>query len=140
MKEIKFTVPGVPVGKGRPRVTSHGTYTPKKTRDYEKLVQLCWKTQSGVVLPSGVPLMARVEAYFPIPKSLSKRKQEAMVGRFYIHKPDSDNIAKAILDSLNGIAYRDDSAVQLDRVPKRYTNAAPRVEVTIWEAEDDAGV
>ena len=35
-----FTIHAAPVGKARPRVTSHGTYTPKKTRDYEQLVRL----------------------------------------------------------------------------------------------------
>lgn len=137
MKECIFTVPGVPIGKGRPRVTSHGTYTPQKTRDYEQKVRLCWQAQSGSVLPSGVPLMAEIRAYFPIPKSVSKRKREAMDGAFHISRPDCDNIAKAILDSLNGLAYHDDSAVQLGSVWKIYTNGAPRVEVRIWEAEND---
>ena len=137
MKECIFTVPGVPIGKGRPRVTSHGTYTPQKTRDYEQKVRLCWQTQSGAVLPSGVPLMAEIRAYFPIPKSVPKRRRGAMEGMFHISRPDCDNIAKAILDSLNGLAYHDDSAVQLGSVWKIYTNGAPRVEVRIWEAEND---
>ena len=29
-----FTIHSAPVGKARVRVTTHGTYTPKKTRDY----------------------------------------------------------------------------------------------------------
>lgn len=33
-----FTVDGRPVPKGRPRVTQHGTYTPQRTRDYERRV------------------------------------------------------------------------------------------------------
>ena len=134
MAEIRFTVPGVPVGKGRPRVTAHGTYTPQKTRDYEQKVRLCWKTQSGVSFASKVPLLASVLAYFPIPKSLSQRKREAMEGAFHTSRPDSDNVAKAIMDSLNGLAYPDDAAVQIDRSWKIYTNGAPRVEVTIREA------
>ena len=48
--KVTFTVPGIPVGKGRPRFMKNGhTYTPQKTRDYEdKVVQLattarwCW--------------------------------------------------------------------------------------------------
>lgn len=47
--------------------------------------------------------------------------------------PDADNIAKAVLDALNGLAYPDDSAVQIDGCHKIYTTAAPRVEVTIEE-------
>ena len=39
---IEFTIPGPPVGKGRPRATTVGgmarMYTPKKTASYEGLV------------------------------------------------------------------------------------------------------
>lgn len=132
--EIKFTVHGAPVGKGRPRVTRYGAYTPEKTKAYEEKVRLCWRTQSGKGFSGGVPLLASIIAYFPIPKNTSKKKAAAMVGTFHTHRPDSDNIAKAVLDALNGLAYPDDSAVQIDRAWKMYTNAAPRVEVTIREA------
>ena len=45
--KIEFTVPGIPVGKGRPRFMKNGhTYTPQKTRDYEDKVVQCWKCQS----------------------------------------------------------------------------------------------
>lgn len=42
---IEFVVEGVPVSKLRPRVTRTHTYTPKKTRDYEKLVQWSYKNK-----------------------------------------------------------------------------------------------
>lgn len=134
-EKTRFTVYGVPVGKGRPRVTSRGTYTPQKTRDFEELVRLSWRTQSGKAFAGGVPLMARIVSYFPVPKSVSKKKAEAMAGTFHINRPDADNLAKCILDALNGLAYPDDSAVQIDRSWKVYTNAAPRVEVEIFPAE-----
>ena len=133
--EIKFTVPGVPVGKGRPRFTRTGhTYTPEKTAAYEENVRLCWKTQSGQGFAGGVALKASIIAYFPIPKSASKKKAAAMDGTFHTSRPDADNVAKAILDALNGYLYPDDSAVQIDRCWKFYTNGAPRVEVDIREA------
>ena len=44
MNEIKFTIPGKPFGKQRPRVTKVGnyskTYTPTETVAYENLVKL----------------------------------------------------------------------------------------------------
>lgn len=134
--EIKFTVPGVPVGKGRPRFTRGGhTYTPEKTSAYEETVRLCWKTQSGQSFAGNIPLLASITAYFSIPKSTSKKKAAAMEGTFHRSRPDADNVAKAILDALNGHAYPDDSAVQIHRCYKLYTNAAPRVEVIIQEAQ-----
>ena len=38
----------------------------------------------------------------------------------YTKKPDADNIAKIILDSLNGLAYKDDSQVSALMVLKDY--------------------
>lgn len=131
---IRFTVYGAPVGKGRPRFTRNGhAYTPDKTAAYEEKVRLCWQTQSGQGFSGGVPLLASITAYFPVPKSTSKKKAASMEGVFHLSRPDADNIAKAILDALNGHAYPDDSAVQIDRCWKIYTNAAPRVEVEIRE-------
>ena len=101
--EINFTVYGIPVGKGRPRFSRRGghTYTPEKTKEFEEKVRDCWRTQSGKGFAGKVPLLASVVAYFPVPKSVSKKKAEAMAGTFHVNRPDSDNIAKAILDSGN---------------------------------------
>ena len=132
--KVEFTVPGIPVGKGRPRFTKDGhTYTPEKTRQYENKVVLCWRCQGGKGFAAGVPLIAHVMAYFPVPKSASKAKKAAMEGTFHTKKPDSDNVCKAILDALNQHAYPDDSAAQIGGCYKIYTNGAPRVEVTIEE-------
>ena len=46
-------------------------------------------------------------------------------------KPDCDNIAKVILDALNGIAYHDDSQVVELVVHKHYAETT-RVNVTLW--------
>lgn len=137
MAEMRLTIPGVPVGKARPRITRNGSYTPKKTREYEAKVQACWRAQSGQKFADKVPLLATLTAYFPIPKSVSKKKAAAMEGTFHVSRPDCDNIAKAVLDSLNGLAYHDDSAVQIDRCWKVYTSGNPRVEVTVSEAGGD---
>lgn len=53
----------------------------------------------------------------------------------HIKRPDADNVAKAILDALNGHAYNDDSAIALLMVRKYQTTGASRVEVIIEEAE-----
>ena len=47
-------------------------------------------------------------------------------------KPDCDNIAKIVLDALNGIAYHDDAQVAELTVIKTYSRA-PRVLVEITE-------
>lgn len=109
------------------------TYTPQKTRDYENKVVQCWKCQSGEGFAAGVPLTATVTAFFTVPKSTSKKKAAAMDGTPHIKRPDADNVAKAILDALNGHAYNDDSAIAMLTVRKYQTTGASRVEVTIEE-------
>ena len=132
---IRFTVPGAPVGKGRPRFTRSGhAYTPEKTAVYEERVRLCWKIQSGKGFAGGVPLAASITAFFPLPKSLPAKKTAALDGTPHTKKSDADNVAKAVLDALNGCAYPDDSQIAFLSVRKYQTAGTPRVEVTIEEA------
>ena len=64
----------------------------------------------------------KITAEFPIPKSTSKRKAAALIGKWHTKKPDADNVAKAVLDALNGYAYPDDSAVSKLSVEKVYSD------------------
>ena len=60
-----------------------------------------------------------------------KKYKELIDGRFvYLHKPDTDNVAKVILDSLNGLAYKDDNQVSCLLVIKEYAETS-KVEVEI---------
>jgi Holliday junction resolvase RusA-like endonuclease len=51
-------------------------------------------------------------------------------------KPDVDNIAKSILDALNGTAYDDDKRVVALTIYKEYADIA-RVNVMLGELNDD---
>lgn len=124
---VEFVVIGEPKGKGRPRFTvikggaGVRTYTPDATACYENMVALSYRQMCGDVKLEG-EIEADITAYFAIPKSVSKRKREQMLkGEIrHTHKPDTDNIAKIILDSLNGIAYDDDRQVCRLTVNKLY--------------------
>ena len=48
-------------------------------------------------------------------------------------KADADNIAKAVCDALNGIAYKDDKQIVSLTVLKVWTDGIERVEVDISE-------
>lgn len=135
--EIRITVPGKPVGKGRPRFGNGFTYTPKKTVEYENLVRFAWM-QKGADKLSG-KLRAVIVAHFPIPKGTSKKKRASMDGTMYDKKPDCDNIAKIILDALNGIAYDDDAQVALLSVVKIYDSDESKVEILLAETEAEYG-
>ena len=129
-----FEIVGEPQGKGRPRFSTRGgfvkTYTPEKTASYENFVKLCYLNKyKGQKLDGEI--IAEIIAYFPIPKSFSKKKRsEAIEGKIRpTKKPDTDNIAKTILDSLNGIAFEDDKQVVALLVKKLYGEEAKVVVV-----------
>ena len=132
---IKFEVLGQPIAKQRPRVTRSGiAYTPAKTVNYETLVRYTYQSQ----YPKQELILGHIEAtiiaVFPIPKSYSKKKTDELLNGIYNYdkKPDCDNLAKIILDSLNGIAYKDDSQVTLLHIAKEY-GTQPKVIVTLKE-------
>lgn len=133
---ITLTVPGSPVAKGRPKITTKGkfarAYTPAKTRRYEDLIKIAAADVMQDRAPIEGPVLLSVTAYVAAPKSLSKRaRAEAMDGvRKPVTRPDTDNYAKAALDGCNGILFRDDSQVTDLIVRKRYSER-PRLVITL---------
>lgn len=138
---IRFTVPGQPQGKQRPRVGKIGAharlFTPAKTVQYEGIV-----AHTAQVAMAGRPLLQRavgcnVFIDCPVPASWSGKKQRmALAGEVMPEsKPDADNVVKAIFDGLNGVLWRDDVLVVDLRVRKRYA-ATPCVRVEVWEVAE----
>lgn len=119
-----------PVAKARLRVTMAGgrarAYTPKKSADYERQIAQEWahERQSDAV---------RLDIVFgmPIPQSWSKKQQQAAASGLVLpaKKPDIDNLIKAVMDALNGVAYDDDNQVIELSAKKVY---APEPYVAIW--------
>lgn len=141
--KIEFEVPGEPRGKGRPRFSNRGgfvkTYTPSETAAYENLVRLAYREKCDhVAFEQGVAVDLRVIAYMRIPASASKRKQSAMLSGEIrpTKRPDSDNILKAVLDGLNGVAYHDDAQI-VDVQIRRFYSDNPRLAVKIQSLEKE---
>lgn len=133
-----ITIPGEPVAKARPRMTKHGhTYTPKRTVDYERMVQTLFHAEHGSPALEG-PILLRLDLYFGIPKSRSKGTRERMRQGLErpCKRPDIDNCLKAIADALNGVAYKDDSQIVAAVIQKFWADE-PRAEVKITELEEE---
>ena len=114
MESIAFFVPGKPRGKGRPRFSNGRAYTDEQTRAYEYQIAANYRRIAGKFqFSDDVFLKVRVHQLMPVPKNASKAKKTAMLeGRIYPSaKPDLDNVVKAVLDALNGVAYKDDARV-----------------------------
>ena len=138
---VKFVVMGKPKGKGRPRFQRIGNYTkvstPVDTVNYENLVKLEYELQCNRYYFDTKELGIKITSYYPIAKSTSKKKKEAMLN-FKINptkKPDCDNVLKIIADSLNNIAYHDDAQIIEASIVKRYADI-PRTEIELYDLED----
>ena len=138
----EFTIPGPPHGKERARTVLQAgrvhSYTPEKTALYERLVGECYNfTHPGAKRLTG-PVELKITAFFAIPKSWSqamKQKALAEIIRPTV-KSDYDNIAKAVTDGLNGIAWDDDKQVVDAYISKKYA-VNPRVEVEIYGKDEE---
>ena len=130
-----IVVEGTIRGKQRPRFnTKTGrAFTSNQTINYENWIKQCYIEQSNKLLQGAI--RARIEIYYSVPKSYSKRKIEAIkYGIDYpMKKPDCDNVAKIVLDSLNKIAYDDDKQVVELTVLKRWTFDNERIEFEMEE-------
>ncbi len=98
----------------------------------------CYRIKNTVNKQFVGAVRARITAYFMIPRSATKRDRAGMIAGVILptKKPDLDNIAKAILDALNGIAYHDDSCVTEVTVRKLYSED-PRVEVELTDEREE---
>ena len=132
---VSFTIPGAPVGKGRPRATRTGhVYTPDTTVTYENLVKLMWQDTGAKPFDADRQLAVKINAVYSIPKSVSNKRRAAMMEGTIrpTKKPDIDNVVKIICDALNGLAYHDDSQIVYLAVEKWY-GAIPCVKVEVDE-------
>lgn len=110
---MRFRINVEPIGKGRPRATAIGgfarLYTPKKTRTYEEQVEAAalaaFRAERRDIFTG--PIRVEVNARFTLPTSKHK-KRAPVQAQPHIGKPDLDNIYKAVLDGLNGVAFVDD--------------------------------
>jgi len=135
---IEFRVPGEPKGKGRPRFSRLGkftkTYTDAKTKMYEEKIASAARLHIYPNEPLETPLSITLILHVGVPKSYSKnRTTDCLTGKEWpTKKPDLDNVAKAFLDAMNGIVYKDDVQVIRLHVYKKYS-IDPHVHITVHE-------
>lgn len=123
----EFTLDLVPVPKGRPRFRRFGnlitTYTPAATKKAEKAISDQIKALYSEP-PIEVGCYLDLEFHFSVPKSYTRKKREMLAADGWKHtiKPDCDNLAKTVLDALNGVLYKDDDLIHTLNIKKRYSD------------------
>ncbi|MDG9784656.1 RusA family crossover junction endodeoxyribonuclease [Metapseudomonas otitidis] len=136
LRIIEFFVPGEPVGKGRPRLSTHAglprMHSTAKSIAYEGLIAHAGsQAMAGEALIEG-PVLVEIYMGLSMPQSMSKkRRAQALAGLIFPTKrPDMDNVIKAIFDGLNGVTWVDDVQVVDSVVRKRYAEV-PGVKVRV---------
>lgn len=120
MIKIVFTVPGDPRGEPRKRVrvvTGKGRpfamhYPEKRAAEYRALVQEYAREaqqDAGLQIIDG-PTYVVIQAAWSLPKSKWKKRNQVQPS-WRTAKPDPDNVAKLVLDALNGVIWIDDACV-----------------------------
>jgi len=143
--DLVVILPGVARAKGRHRTrviqpkgggAAFATqYPDKETANYEALLRYGAEQAmkaAGVTMMTG-ELKVDVHVYIVPPQSWSQRKRADCL-RGLIRptgKPDVDNYFK-LVDSFNGIVWRDDSSIVDGRCRKFYRDH-PAFEVRIWQ-------
>lgn len=142
MSSIKFTVMGTVVGKQRPRYNrfTERTYTPRKTHKYENVVKAAYTTK----YPSGMwvqnkeqPISIELDIHFKMPDSWSRKKKEKYCGKYCLKHIDLDNIYKSVTDSLNGVAYPDDSQIVYIQAVRKVWDTEELINISLTEMESE---
>ena len=120
---IAFTVAGDPVPQPRPRVSTVGgfgrAYVPKTHPVHAYRQAVAAAAQAAGCEPHSEPVNVVIDLVFARPQS-HLRKNGLRAGAPVLPRCDLDNCAKAVLDSLNGVAWVDDSQVSRLVVEKSY--------------------
>ena len=124
MFSVTFVIEENPVSWKRARQRGKQYFVDDKTRAWKDSVAQAFREAVGPMFP---PLSGPVELALafrlPMPSSWSKRRQAVFIGTPHAGKPDADNLAKAIMDALNGVAWHDDGQVARLGVAKAWAPA-----------------
>ena len=137
-KVIAFTIPIIPKAQMRPRARKMGKHAsihkaPQQERNEEQIMGLLERYRPRE--PMLFPVEVVINAYLPIPRSWSGKKQHAAAD-FQIlptTTPDLDNLIKNILDCMTVLSFwDDDSQIVMIIATKKYSRN-PRWEIKIKE-------
>lgn len=125
-------------GKPRPRFSRRGkvrAYTPHDYELYEQMLADEYVRQGGEM--HGGFVCVTILYRKPLPPSKPQRVTKEWDGT----KPDIDNVAKAVLDALNGVAFVDDSRVvrlNVVKMPRERLEPELMVAVETATAQEEA--
>ena len=133
----KFIIEGNPRGQGRPRACKRGkhaaVYEAKEDTMYKENLAAQVVAQRPHFIPADVPVELEVSCFLLRPKyhygakGLKPRYETARP----LGTPDVDNLGKAVMDSLNGVVWHDDSQIVRVVTEKHYADTAPHIVIEV---------
>lgn len=133
---VDIHVPFRPIAQKRHRHTHSGrTYDPCSA-EKASFVRLCTQDCPPPAQPLRGPLKCTLRFTFARPRSHSTSKGvlRRSAPRLHVYKPDADNLAKFVLDALNGVYYHDDSQIYCLTIEKTY-GTEDSVKVSVFNQE-----
>lgn len=131
MDPISFFAPGEPKGQPRPRAFAFKgrarVYDPGTAEGFKSAIATAAREWEGRLFPG--PFEVTIKLWFPRPKGHygAKGTLKPSAPHHHTGKPDLDNVAKAILDTLSeksGIGlWKDDNAVIRLTISKHWADA-----------------
>jgi crossover junction endodeoxyribonuclease RusA len=110
-------VPGRPAPQGSKRHVGNGILLESSRAVAPWRTTVAWHAADAFRgAPLDGPIVARFEFVMPRPTSLPKRKPTPP----HTKRPDVDKLARAVMDALSGVVWRDDSQVTDMHPTKRY--------------------
>lgn len=107
----EFILPGRPLAKMQPGQTPTGLRFDKQKNE-RLVISLSLKSQLGKAKLFEGPLEIKYQWLFAVPKYLPKKKQQELLGKDHIFKPDYDNLCKLYGDCMqNGVLFSNDSII-----------------------------
>jgi len=137
---VSFVIKGIPKVKQRPVFSTRGgnvrIYTPKSTSIFENLVKMKAEEQFKHPLDGSISLAIRF--YLPRPQRLIW-KRKPMPEIYSDKRPDIDNLAKAVIDGLNGVAFKDDGQIADLHITKKFHagDEEPKTIVIVDKVKED---
>jgi Holliday junction resolvase RusA-like endonuclease len=152
-RSVCFCLSGVPIGQGRVRSRLVRPDDPRKPEfiqhypapasiQYQRAIAKVARIAMGPrpLLQGALKLV--IVAVFPVPPSWPAAERKAALAGYIRHavRPDADNIGKAVMDALKGIAWKDDTQVA-DLVVAKWYGPPPQlgIEVSIAEIGNERG-
>ena len=123
----RVDIEGDPIGQPRPKVNfrlKRFYYTEVET-DYRNKIKTAFLDLFNLdedyepVVDKKIPVELYIRGQFNMPKTRWRKKYDAENSFKHLQKPDWDNIAKMVGDSLNGLLYPDDKQIWKGITEKR---------------------